>query len=547
MTTAIADEAPSRTTEPNGRSGARSYAATGVLTLIHLRTSWRRLIAWTVALAGVVVITASSIAALYPDAQARLSYQQSVGSSPAVAMFNGRGYDLDTLGGISAYEVGAMGQLLFPLVFAHLAIRMTRREEDSGRMELIRSGVVGRLAPLAAAVQVLALVTVGALVLITFGLIAVGLPASGSLLYAVSLVMYGFAFGALALLIAEISNDGRTALGLSMLLVLVGFLVRAVIDGRGWDLVWLSPVGWLAEVRPWGATRAWPYVAFAIAAVLCIVAAVMISIRRDVGAGLIGGSNGPATGRAGLGTPVGFAWRFTRSSFYSWLAGLIVFGVVIGSLSNEMTELIEQNPTMREVLGLDHPEQLMTVMAVLLSALGAASLGVQGIARLAREEDAGRLALVLSRTVGRTGVWIAWVGVVMAQAIAALFASTIAVALATWAATAERATLGPSLEAGAAMLPAVLFIIGVASAVHAIVPRLMALAWVLVGWAAVVGLLGGALDLPSSVSNLSPVFAVGNVPLEPANTLALVVLGAGAALFVALGSVRFARRDLLAG
>jgi ABC-2 type transport system permease protein len=59
--------------------------------------------------------------------------------------------------------------------------RHTRAEEESGRDELIRSGAVGRLAPLSAAVVVAlaANAVLGALVAVS--LIAYGLPVTGSL------------------------------------------------------------------------------------------------------------------------------------------------------------------------------------------------------------------------------------------------------------------------------------------------------------------------------------------------------------------------------
>lgn len=537
---------PAARTRP-GLIGRSPFASAGQLALVHLRTTWKRLLGWTVALAGTVVVTGASISTLYPDPPARATYRESVGLSPAVAAFNGRGFDLDTVGGITAYEVGVLGQLLFPLVIAYLAIRMTRREEDSGRMELIRSGVVGRLAPIAAAITVLALVTAGVVVLIGAGLSALDMPTGGAWGYALSLGLMGFAFGMVALVVAEVSNDARTALGLSMLIVLVAYLLRAVIDGRGWSLVWLSPLGWLAEARPWGDTQMWPYVAFVAMALIAALAAEWITLHRDVGSGLIGIGAGPARGRAALGSPLGFAWRFTRAPFLGWLIALVVLGAALGSLSSEMTDLIEQNPAISELLRIDRPEQLITVTAVLLSALGAAGLGTQGMIRLAREEEAGRIALVLSRTVNRPRLWLAWVGMVAAQATVTLFASSFVVGAATWAATGEASVFGPTLSAGAALLAAVLFVIALAAAIQAFAPKLAAVAWVPVGWAVVVGLLGGALDLPEWASSLSPLYAVGNVPLEPPSATAIGVLSVLGFALLAGGAWRFGRRDLLAG
>ncbi|MCE1177784.1 MAG: hypothetical protein LWW86_01935 [Micrococcales bacterium] len=446
-------------------SSVVSQAFSGTLSLarVHVQGRWKGLLAWLVVLAGLVVSIASSIKELYATPEARLLYEQSMGVSPAVAAFNGRGYDLSTLGGITAYEVGFMGQLLLPIVLAHLAIQFTRREEDSGRTELVRAGRVGVLAPLSAAGLVLLLAVTLFVALGASGLVALGLPVTGSLAYLAGLGAFGLGYGALALLVAEISGEARTAYGLSLALVVGTFLVRALVDGRGWDSVWLTPMGWVAEVRPWGGVRWWPYAAYALLVVVALALAMGVARRRDLGAGLVGGRPGAATATDGLGTPLGLAWRFTRGAFAGWLLGVVVWGGSIGSLSSEMADLIAQNPSITSALGVARPEYVFTVLAVLLTGLGAAALAVQGVSRLAAEEMAGRVGLVLSARTSRHVLWAVWVAVLALEAVVMLLVGSATIgASATWAMD-DAGSLGPSVRAGLALVPAVLFVLGVAA------------------------------------------------------------------------------------
>ena len=76
-----------------------------------LRTGWRRLLLWWGACTALVVATCAGTVSLYPEASDRATYAATLGRSTATAAFNGRGYDLHTLGGIGAYEVGFLGQL----------------------------------------------------------------------------------------------------------------------------------------------------------------------------------------------------------------------------------------------------------------------------------------------------------------------------------------------------------------------------------------------------------------------------------------------------
>lgn len=528
-------------------TGHSPFAGTALIARTHLRSGWRPLLLWTLGLIAMVVAIASSIKGLYPTLSARLGYAESVGTSPATAAFNGRGYDLSTMGGIAAYEVGFMGMFVMPIVLAHLAIRLTRHEEDAGRTELVRSGPVGRLASIAAAVLMLALVAAVFIGGTAIGLTALGYSPGGSWAYAAVLGLFGLAFGALAVLAAEVSADARTAYGLTMLVVLVSFLVRAIVDGRGWRASWASPMGWLAEARPWGEVRWWPSIAYLALIGFALLTAAWVSTQRDVGAGLYGGRPGPARGSARLGTPVGIAWRFTRAPFWGWLAGLVVWGIAIGSLSNEMTDLVAANPTITEALGIEQPEQLITVMAMLIAALGAASLAVQGIGRLSREEQAGRVGLALSTGASRVGLWTAWALVVAVQSTVVLLTSALSAGLTTALVTDDSGGVGSSLSAGLALVPAVLFILAVAAALQAVTPSATSLAWLLVGWAAVVGILAEALQLAGWARDLSPLHAVGNVPIDPASGPAIAVLSGISVALVALGAWRFGRRDLSAG
>ena len=80
-----------------------------------LHTGWRRLLLWWGACTALVVATCAGTVSLYPEASDRATYAATLGRSTATAAFNGRGYDLHTLGGIGAYEVGFLGQLFLPV------------------------------------------------------------------------------------------------------------------------------------------------------------------------------------------------------------------------------------------------------------------------------------------------------------------------------------------------------------------------------------------------------------------------------------------------
>jgi ABC-2 type transport system permease protein len=90
-------------------------------------------------------------------------------------------------------------------------------------------------------------------------------------------------------------------------------------------------------------------------------------------------------------------------------------------------------------------------------------------------------------------------------------------------------------------------IVSTCALLHALAPRLAPLAWLLVGWATVVGMLAQTLSLPEWARRISPLHAAGRVPIEDPNLAALLVMAALGVGAVAIGLARFRYRDLTAG
>ena len=515
---------------------------------LHLRTGWLPLLAWPLVMAGVVMATASSITALYPDEASRAAYAAGIELTTVSNAFNGRGYDLATTGGIVANELGFMGQLMIPIVALTLALGRTRRQEDAGRLDLLTAAPIGRLAPLAGASVVTAASLAGFGLLTWAGLAGAGLPPDRAGTYAGSLSLLALGGASLGFLMGELARDARTATSLGLAAILGSYLLRALIDGSDWAATWATPHGWLAEVRPWGEDgQWWPLAAYGGLAALAWAVAAVVGLRRDLGSGALAPLPGPERGGAFLARATGQALRLTCGSFLGCTAGLVVWGGVIGLISEQMMSLAEASPTILAMLGVERADQLMTLMSTVVTAIGALALGLQAIGILAGEEESGRLGLVLSAPVRRARVWGAWLAVVALEVSVALVASNLALEVSTELATGTAGAVADSLEASAAHLVAVLAVVAWAAALRAFTPPAWPAAWGLLAWVTVVALLADALDLPAWSRNLSPIELVGRVPVDPVNGSAMAWLGAAGVVMAVASALAFGRRDLRSG
>ncbi|MEV1178424.1 LysE family transporter [Nonomuraea sp. NPDC049784] len=128
---------------------------TGTRALIRLILRRDRVLlpVWIAISALLPASIASSTTALYADQAARDAFAAASMSNPAQLATRGPIYDA-SVGGLTAWTLGSSATLIGGLISILLVIRHTRVEEETGRRELLSSGVIGRHAPLAAALAV---------------------------------------------------------------------------------------------------------------------------------------------------------------------------------------------------------------------------------------------------------------------------------------------------------------------------------------------------------------------------------------------------------
>ena len=140
------------------------------------RTRRRGILVWVLALAASMVGTAAAVAGLY-DTPAKIhTYAEAVTSGSALAAINGHVEGIDTLGGVIQDEFGFLASFLLPLLGIALIAGSTRREEESGRLEMILGGRIARHQPALAALVVATAAILATSVVFAAGLVALGGP-----------------------------------------------------------------------------------------------------------------------------------------------------------------------------------------------------------------------------------------------------------------------------------------------------------------------------------------------------------------------------------
>lgn len=531
-----------------------ALAAQGLTTMarIDLRTSWKALLAWTGGVVAVMAMTASSITALYDTPDKLQGYAASI-TGDALYMLNGRVAGVGTLGGVIANEFAFVMGFGVPIMAIAITTRATRRDEEAGRMELLLAARIGRHAPIVAAVLVATATLLVTAVGCALTMIAVDVDAGRSLLYGAGILVLGLVFVGITAVAAQVVQHNRSVWGIGLAVTIISILVRGVGAVEDNAVLWLSPHGWVDEIRPFGDARAWPLgLALLVAAVLTGLAFVL-NTRRDVGSALVRPSASHAEASAFLRTPVGLAWHAHRGAVIGWAIGGAVLMATYGSLSQEMLKAIEDNPALAPLLGADASaadKLLTTVMStfVMMLAMVVAAFAVMAVGALRSEEDTGRLETELSGDSSRTAWLATHMAVITASTLVVGLVGALALGVSTATSTGDGSWTAQILRGSATYLPVVAVFAALSIALFGLAPRWRALVWAVFAAAAVMAYLGPGFDLPDWLVRATLFQSVGaNVLGEGADMTGVVVLTVLALALAGAGMIGFRTRDVPRG
>ncbi|MBU6536010.1 ABC transporter permease [Streptomyces mayonensis] len=542
MTATTDADADADTTALAARSGgSRQLAGTGTLLRFALRRDRVLIPVWVAVNALMVLSMPGTIRGLYGTAAERAELMRQTETNASLRALVGPVFD-DGLGALTAWRVGLYAGALAAVMSLLIVVRHTRDEEESGRQEVVASGMVGRRAPLTAALLAAAVANAALALLVAAGLAGQG--AAGALALGLGVAGVGMLFATTAAIVAQLTESARLARGLTAAVLGGAFLLRAAGDAGTDDgasvLTWVSPLGWLENVRAFADERWWVLLLLAGAAVAQGALAYALAGRRDLGMSFLPTRPGPAAGR--LRTAGALAWRLQRGSVVGWSTGFLLAGVVYGGMTEGAADLVGDNEQARAVVERMGGQAGLTdaFVSAMVGMLGlvAALYVVASVLRLSSEETSGRAEPVLAGAVGR----LRWAAghLVIAFGGAALIMLLAGLGFAA----GYGRDLGPILGACLVQLPAVWVIGGAAVLLHGLLPRAAVAAWAVAGAVLLLGWVGPALEVPQTVLDMSP---YGHLPKLPGGEMSwapvpVLVLIAGALVGAGLAGLR--RRDL---
>lgn len=465
----------------------------------------------------------------------------------------------ETLGGYEQYKWLAAAVIIMTIWAGLNGVAVGRGDEERGlteqwlgggvslsRLLLARSAAFGLVLLLACLASVLGISAIAPLVHQDPNL-------AGEILKALAMFAGLFACYGVALLVSQLPADRQTAtalgVGALVLLLVVNGLADTVPAASSVGV--LSPFHWMertSSAAPGGSFDLAATVGLAFAASFLIGAVVVVSGRRDIGAGLItwgGRSSAPVRSAS---TNIMLRLPFTegiweqRLGLMAWVLGTMLFGALMVSVARSVTDAFVADPVIAAVFQRAAPGPLYVAILGLIwfgtALLLLASYAVVQVSRWAAQDQEGRVEMLLSAPISRTRV-------VVERALEFAAASLLIVIAGYLGVAAAAPGSGLNLDGGHLFTASALlwpFALAFGGLGVALVSRWPRLAVPLLAAFAVVeyflGDLAPLFKLPDWVANLSIFHLYGSplagpVPWTPAVSMTLVfALGFGVALIL---------------
>ncbi|HOA30425.1 MAG TPA: ABC transporter permease [Clostridia bacterium] len=515
-----------------------------------LRRDRIRLLVWLVSIIGLTLIFSVFFGEMFPTQEERDIMAETLKNHAMVAMIGpvyGETYTQDIM---YAHEM-----LLFSIVSVAImnilfVARHTRKDEELGRLEVVMSQPVGRLANLASTFVVAIGINLIIAVLTGVGIFALNsdtMGLNGSLVYGFGLGMSGLCYAAITALFAQVFETNLGVVGFSFTFMIVSYLVRAAGDLGSEALSYLSPMGVAYRTYPYYKNNWLMIILLVLISLVFAGVALYLNSVRDHGAGLVASKPGRTHATRFLQSPLGLVLRISRTSTIAWLVGIYVLGASYGSVLGDLDSFFETNEMFKLMLpqNADYTmtEQFITLILVILAMCGLVPV-LQLVLKIRGEEIRGRNEHIMARAVSRKSYLACYVFSSAILAFIMQFAAVVGLWSSGSAVMDSPLSLGRMLANGLVYMPAALLLLGIAVFFVGCLPKASSAVWVYLGYCFFTEYMGNLLKLPKWTKKLTPYGYTPKLPVDEMKPLNLVLITVIAFVLIWAGFAGFNKRDL---
>ena len=531
------------------------FARWNILFIQYLKLDWKKIIVWIL---GLGLFAAAFIPVFEEMAKGDgLIGMYETLQNPAMTSIVGptpvkRASDY-TLGAMYAHEMLLFSSLFAMTISILHVIGHTRKEEDLGLTELVRSFHIGRQAnSLSVIIQtifinlLLGLFVAG--VMMSFG--AATISAKGSFLFGASIFVAGIMGGGIALVMAQIMPVSSAATGSSLGIMGLLYIIRAGTDITNINLSMLNPLGWTYLTYPFTENHLRPIIYALLLTTILIIIAFSLEGARDMGSGYLPEREGRANAKKSLLSVPGLFIRLNKGIIISWLVTFLILGIAYGAIYGDMESFLESNEMMKQMFtysGVTIEESFTATIMMVMAAL-VTILPIAIVNKLFSEEKNLYLNQIYGTKVNRSQLYFT-------RILVGTFAGLIGILLAGGGlgGTAISVMKDSSMDLldfiaiSYNFLPTVLFFTGLAALVLGWIPTLGKVVYVYLAYSFFLAYFQGILDLPEWFLKTAPYGWLPQMPIESFDLKIFMIIIGLSSLLIIIGYLGYNIRDMVEG
>lgn len=532
------------------------FARWDILFLQYLKRDWKKIIIWVL---GIGLFSSGFIPAFKELAkgQGLVGMYETMQNPAMISMVGPTPIDSAadyTLGAMYAHEMLLFCGLFTMIVSLLHVVGHTRKEEDLGLTELVRSFQIGRQANSLATMAETVLINVLLAVVISVVMISFNadtITVEGSFLFGASIGAAGVLGAVLGLLFAQIMPNSSGATGVGLGLVGLLYMARAGTDASNPDWSMINPMGWTYLTYPFTDNNWMPLVFVLIFSLVVIIISFVLEGNRDMGAGYLPEREGRAHAKSSLLSVQGLFARLNRGAIIGWFIGFLVMGAAYGSIYGDMQTFLQSNEVMQQMftqadvsLEASFTSTIIMVMAVLVSILP-----IVIINKLFVEENRSQLSQIFSTKVSRTELFWTSVGLAIFAGVLGTLLSVAGLGGTALSVMESDSSMGMAdfFAAGFNLWPSVLFFTGLSALVIGWVPGAGKLVYVYLAYSFMLNYFGGIVDFPDWFLKTVIQDWLPQMPVESFDLPVFITITAISIVLMVIGYIGYKRRDMAEG
>lgn len=523
----------------------------------YFKRDWKKILIWVL---GIGIFSAGYVPAfieITKDNKALIGMYQTL-QNPAMTSIIGP-TPIDTA---TDYTLGAMyshTMLLFCGLFSMIMSALhivghTRKEEDLGILELVRSFHIGRQANSLAALKEISIINILITIFIgglMYSFNAETISLEGAFLFGASIGMAGILGGALALVMSQIMSSSSSATGSTLGIIGLLYIIRAATDVSNIKLSMINPLSWTYLTYPFTEDNWLPLLFAFILSIVLVVLAFALEGNRDMGAGYLPEREGRAHAKQSLLSIPGLFIRINRGVIIAWLVGYLVLSVTYGSIYGDMETFLNSSEIVQQMFnfaGFSIEESFTsTIMMVMMGLV--CILPIIIVNKLYNVESRLYISQLHATKVIRGQFYWVNIGLAVLSGLLGIFA--VAIGLGGTAISvmsdSSRMEILDFFAAGLNFLPAILFFIGLAALALGWLPGLGKTVYVYLTYSFVLNYFSGILDLPNWFIKTAIKSWIPRMPMENFDGTIFFTITAISIGMIVMGYIGYKNRDMVEG